>query len=166
MKETKPGIYMGEYLVMSGDNASDMPVIAYLKRPGGLESQWIDVSGFMTIDTTSPPPVKSLRAKGFQDRIEISWDTVKTPPDLKGYAILRSEQPLSGYAELAKVELNLFEDKTAKPDIIYYYRVVAFDQAGNESGLQDPLRASLVSKDPVMISGELRKDTVLSGYFW
>ncbi|MEK6581527.1 MAG: GNA1162 family protein, partial [Nitrospirota bacterium] len=165
MKETKPGIYMGEYLVMSGDNASDMPVIAYLKRPGGLESQWIDVSGFMTIDTTSPPPVKSLRAKGFQDRIEISWDTVKNTPDLKGYAILRSEQPLSGYAELAKVELNLFEDKTAKPDIIYYYRVVAFDQAGNESGLQDPLRASLVSKDPVMISGELRKDTVLSGVF-
>ena len=70
MKETKPGIYMGEYLVMSGDNASDMPVIAYLKRPGGLESQWIDVSGFMTIDTTSPPPVKNLRAKGIsgQDR--------------------------------------------------------------------------------------------------
>ncbi|KAF0143674.1 MAG: tetratricopeptide repeat domain protein [Nitrospirae bacterium] len=165
MKETKPGIYMGEYLVMSGDNANDMPVVAYLKRPGGLESQWIDVSGFMTIDTTPPPPVKSLRAKGFQDRIEVSWDTVKNTPDLKGYSILRSEQPLSGYVELAKVELNLFEDKMAKPDIIYYYRVVAYDQAGNESGLQDPLRASLVSKDPVMISGELRKDTVLSGVF-
>lgn len=165
MKETKPGIYMGEYLVMSGDNVSEMPIIASLKRPGGLESQWIDVSGFVTIDTSPPPPVKNLRAKGFQDRIEISWDTVKSTPDLKGYAILRSEQPLSGYAELAKIELNLFEDKTAKPDATYYYRVVAYDQAGNGSELQDPLRASLISKEPVMISGELRKDTVLSGVF-
>ncbi|TAL26720.1 MAG: hypothetical protein EPN94_02615, partial [Nitrospirae bacterium] len=165
MKETKPGIYMGEYLVMSGDNASDMPVIVSLKRPGGLESQWIDVSGFVTIDTTPPPQVKNIRAKGFQDRIEISWDTVKNISDLKGYAILRSEQPLSGYVELAKVELNLFEDKTVKPDTLYYYRVTASDQAGNESEFPDPSRASLISKEPVALSGEIKKDTILSGVF-
>lgn len=165
MKETKPGIYMGEYLVMPGDNVNDMPVIAYLKRPGGLESQWIDVSGFVTIDTTPPPPIKGLRARGFQDRIEISWDAIKNIPDLKGYAILKSEQPLSGYAEVAKVELNTFEDKTVNPEVVYYYRVVAFDQTGNESELQDPVRASLISKEPVILSGELKKDTVLSGIY-
>ncbi|MBI4709903.1 MAG: DUF799 family lipoprotein [Nitrospirae bacterium] len=161
MKETKPGIYMGEYLVMPGDNTKDMPIIASLKRPAGYESQWIDVSGFVTIDTTAPPQVQGIRAKGFQDRIEISWETLKNIPDLKGYTVLRSEQPLSGYAEIAKAELNLFEDKVAKPDTTYYYRVTASDQTGNESEHTDPATAALMSKEPVLLSGELKKDTAL-----
>lgn len=31
MKEAKPGIYTGEYLVLPGDNTRDMPVIVSLK---------------------------------------------------------------------------------------------------------------------------------------
>ena len=165
MKEVKPGIYTGEYLVLPGDNIKDMPIVATLKKPGGYESQWIDVSGFVTIDTTPPPQVKGVKAKGFHDRIELVWETLKDISDLAGYKVLRSEQPLSGYAEIAKVEVSIFEDKTAKPDKIYYYRVSAFDQTGNESDPQDPHRASLVSKEPVPLSGELKKDTVLSGIY-
>jgi hypothetical protein len=165
MKETKPGIYLGEYLVVPGDNAADMPVVAYLKRPGGLESQWMDVSGFVTIDTTPPPQIKGARARGFQDRIDISWEGLKNVPDLKGYKVLRSKQPLSGYSEIGKVELSVFEDKAAKPNITYYYRVSAFDQTGNESEVHDAVRASLVSKEPITLSGEIKKDTTLSGVF-
>jgi len=165
MKETGPGIYMGEYLVLPGDNTKDMPIIASLKRPAGYESQWIDVSGFVIIDTTSPPKVTGLKAKGFQDRIEISWEVIKNIPDLKGYAILRSEQPLSGYAELSRVELTNLEDRTAKPDTIYYYRLIAFDHTGNESETADPVSASLMSKEPILLTGELEKDTVLSGIY-
>lgn len=165
MKEKEKGIYIGEYLVMPGDNTKDMPIIASLKRPGGYESQWIDVSGFINIDTTPPPQVKGIRAKGFQDRIEISWEALKNIPDLKGYIILRSEQPLSGYVELTRVELNIFEDKTAKPGIIYYYRVTAIDQTGNESEIHDKVKSSLISKEPVMLAGEIKKDTTLSGIY-
>lgn len=165
MKEAKPGIYMGEYLVIPGDNTKDMPLTVSLKRPAGYESQWIDVSGFVTIDTTPPPQVTGLKAKGFQDRIELSWEPIKNTPDLKGYSILRSEQPLSGYAEITKVELSTFEDKTAKPDATYYYRVIAFDQIGNESEPADSVRAALMSKEPILLTGELKKDTVLSGIY-
>ncbi|BCB96065.1 tetratricopeptide repeat domain protein [Dissulfurispira thermophila] len=165
MKETKPGIYMGEYLVMPGDNAKDMPIIASLKKPGGYESQWIDVGGFLTIDTTPPPQVTGLRAKGFHDRIEVSWEGVKNVSDLKGYKVLRSEQPLSGYSEIGSVELNSFEDRTAIHGNAYYYRVVAFDSAGNESEIQDAVRASLMTKEPVVLAGEIKKDTVLSGVY-
>lgn len=165
MKETKPGIYMGEYLVMPGDNAKDMPIVASLKKPGGYESQWIDVSGFLTIDTTPPPQVTGLRAKGFHDRIEVLWEQVKNVPDLKGYRVLRSEQPLSGYGEIGSVELNSFEDRTVMPEKVYYYRVVAFDHVGNESEIQDAVRASLMTKEPVMLAGELKKDTVLLGVY-
>lgn len=165
MKEVKPGIYTGEYLVLPGDNIKDMPIVATLKKPGSYGSQWMDVSGFVTIDTTPPLQVKGVKAKGFHDRIEIAWEPLKDISDLAGYKVLRSEQPLSGYAEIAKVEVSIFEDKTAKPDKIYYYWVSAFDQTGNESEIHDPVRASLISKEPVMISGEIKKDTTLSGIF-
>lgn len=165
MKETKPGIYLGEYLTMPGDNTKDMPVIAYLKRPAGLESQWIDVSGLVTIDTAPPLQIKGLRARGFQDRIELSWDLIKDTPDLKGYIILRSEQPLSGYAEVARIEHNNFEDRTVKTDTVYYYRVVGCDLAGNESEFPSPVRSSLISKEPIILTGELTKDIVLSGIY-
>ena len=157
MKEVKPGIYTGEYLVLPGDNIKDMPIVATLKKPGGYESQWMDVSGFVTIDTTPPPQVKGVKAKGFHDRIELAWEPLKDISDLAGYKVLRSEQPLSGYAEIAKVEVSIFEDKTAKPDKIYYYRVSAFDRTGNESDPQDPHRAAIVSKEPVPLTGELKK---------
>lgn len=166
MKEEKPGIYIGEYPVMPGDNANSMPIVTYLKRPAGLESQWIDVTGIITIDTTPPQQVKTIRAKGFVDRIEISWETIKNTPDLKGYKIFRSQQPLSGYTEVARTEMNLFEDKTAQSRTIYYYRVVAFDSTGNESDVHDSVKASLISKDPIVLSGEFKKDTqLLSGLY-
>jgi hypothetical protein len=165
MKETNPGIYMGEYLVLPGDNTKDMPIIASLKRVGGFENEWIDVSGFVTIDTTPPSPVKAVRAKGFQDRIEISWEPLKNISDLAGYKVLRSEQPLSGYAELSSTEYAAFDDKTAKPSIAYYYRVIAFDKVGNESEVVDPVKASLISKEPLILTGEIKKDIVLSGIY-
>lgn len=165
MKETKPGIYLGEYLVLPGDNAADMTLIASLKRPGGYESEWVDISGFVTIDTIPPPQVKGLRAKGFQDRIDISWDELKGVPDLKEYKVLRSEQPLSGYGVISVTEQASCEDKTAKPGTVYHYRVTAVDFAGNESELQDAATASLASKEAVVLSGELKKDATLSGTY-
>jgi hypothetical protein len=165
MKEAKPGIYTGDYLVMPGDSTRDMPIIASLKKPGGNETEWIDVGGTVTIDTAPPPKVEGLRTKGFQDRVDVSWVSLKNVPDLKGYVVLRSEQPLSGYSRMGDTELNMFEDKTAEKDKVYYYRVVAADQAGNESDPQDAVRASLAGKEPVLLEGEMVKDTTLSGMY-
>ncbi|TAN41447.1 MAG: tetratricopeptide repeat protein [Nitrospirae bacterium] len=165
MRETKPGIYMGEYLVLPGDNSADMPIIASLKRPGGNESQWVDVSGFVSIDTAPPPQIKGLRAKGYPDRIELTWEPVKNVSDLAGYRVLRSEQPLSGFTELAKIEQPVFEDKNAKADSVFYYKIVAFDATGNDSENIDSVKASLISGRPVLLSGEFKKDTILSGNF-
>ena len=165
MRENDPGIYTGDYLVMPGDDAKDMPIIASLKRPGGLENQWLAIDDFITIDTTAPPQVTNLKAKGFPDRIEISWDQILNTPDLKGYRILRSEQPLSGYVEITTVEFATFEDKTAKPETVYYYRVIAFDKANNESDPQDSVKASLIAGEPVILTGELKKDMALNGLY-
>lgn len=165
MKETQPGIYIGEYVVMPGDNVKEAPIIVSLRKPLGYETQWIDLSGFVTIDTTPPPQVTGLKVKGFHDRIEISWQALKNVPDLKGYKILRSESPLTGFKEIGLTEFNFFEDKTAEQGKVYYYRVIAFDTARNESEIQDAKRASLATKEPQIISGIIEKDRVLSGNY-
>lgn len=165
MRETQPGVYLGEYAVLPGDSTKDMPIIAYLKRPSGPESQWIDTSGLVVIDTTAPDKVSGLRARGFRDRIELSWEYLRAVPDLSGYRVLRSEQPLSGYQQVAKVELNTYEDRTVKPDMAYYYRVVAVDTAGNESEVSPTVSARLVTKGPSILSGDVNSDTVLSGIY-
>lgn len=165
MKETQPGIYIGEYIVMPGDNVKEAPIIVSLRKLGGYDTQWIDVSGFVTIDTTPPPQVTGLRTKGFHDRIEISWQALKNVSDLKGYRVLRSEQPLSGFKEITTTEFNFVEDKTVEYGKVYYYRVVAYDTAGNESEIQDAKKAFLTAKEPQIISGSIEKDTVLSGNY-
>ena len=165
MRERDPGIYVGEYLVLPGDNAKDMPIVVSLKRAGGGENQWIDVSGLVTIDTTPPPTVTGIKARGFQDRIEVSWAPILGVSDLRGYRVFRSEQPLSGYKEAAALELNTFEDRTVEPGITYYYRVAAFDALNNESEQTDGVKASLVPAEPVLLTGELKKDTWLSGSY-
>lgn len=165
MREVKKGVYTGEYVVMEGDNVKNTPIIVYLKKPGGYENRWIDVSGLITIDTEAPPPVKNLKGKGYSDRIELKWDSLKNIPDLKGYEILRSEQPLSGYKTLGVTELESFEDRNIETGKVYYYKLKAIDMAGNESLLSEALKAQSVLKEPVTIDGVIDKDTVLSGVY-
>lgn len=165
MRETQPGVYVGEYAVMPGDDTRDMPIVAFLRRPSGPESQWIDTSGLVAIDTTAPGRVSALRARGSRDRIDLSWDYERAAPDLSGYRVLRSEQPLSGYTQIARSELNAYEDRSVRPESVYYYRVIAVDTSGNESEISPTASARLVTKGPSVLSGELSSDTVLSGLY-
>lgn len=165
MREVKKGIYTGEYVVMDGDNIRNSPIIVYLKKTGGYENKWIDVSGLVTIDTIPPNSIKNLKAKGYPDRIELKWEPLKDTPDLKGYEILKSEQPLSGYKSLGIVEVEHFEDKDVTPGKIYYYRIKTVDMAGNESLLSDFSKAQRTLLEPVVIDGTLSKDTVFEGMY-
>lgn len=163
MKEVKPGIYTGEYAVMPGDATRDMPVTVTLTRPGGYETQWGDVLGYITVDTAPPAPAAGLRAKGHPDRVELSWEGAKKSTDLKGYRVLRSDSPLSGYGELALVEVESFADRSASAGKIYYYRVVSVDKVGNEAEPTDATRGAIVTDRPQELSGALKEDTILEG---
>ncbi len=165
MREVKKGIYTGEYIVVDGDNTTNSPIIVYLKKPGGYENKWIDVSGLVTIDTVPPSNIKNIKTKGYPDRIEIKWTPLDNTPDLKGYEILRSEQPLSGYKSLGIVEVEEFEDREVIPGKHYFYRIKAIDHAGNESLLSDYVRAQRTLSEPPIISGILNKDTVYEGVY-
>ncbi|GAM09472.1 hypothetical protein OR1_01751 [Geobacter sp. OR-1] len=163
MKELQPGIYSGEYAVLPGDGCRDMPVTVTLTRPGGLESQWLDPTGYITIDTIAPPAVSGVKAKGKVDAVELVWQAVQSSPDLKGYRVQRSESPLSGYRELTFTEQALFSDSTAQVGTQYFYRVIAVDRAGNDSETGETVRGALASAQPRQLSGELTADTVIDG---
>lgn len=165
MKEIKTGIYTGEYAVMPGDNINKAPIVVYLKKPGGYENRWIDVSGFVTIDTEPPQDVKNIKVKKYYDRIEIRWSSLKSIPDLKGYMVYRSDKPLSDYKLIATVEDEIFEDRNIEKGKIYYYRLTAVDLAGNESQLCQPVKGYLVSETPEIVNGEINRDTILHGNF-
>jgi hypothetical protein len=165
MRETQPGVYLGEYAVLPGDSTRDMPIIAYLKRPSGPESQWIDTSGLVAIDTVAPQKVSGLRAKGYRDRVEISWESLPDTTGLAAYRVLRSEQPLNGFRQIATAGVNTFEDRAVKPGALYYYRVVAVDNSGNASEPSSTVSARLATKDASVLSGEAKSDTVLSGIY-
>lgn len=167
MHESQPGVYLGEYAALPGDNTRDMPIIAHLKRASGPESQWIYTGGRVTIDTTAPPKVANLRARSFDDRVELSWEYPANVPDLAGYLVLRSVQPLSGYERLAMVERNAYADRKARADGVYYYRVIAVDKSDNQSEFSAATtdQGRLAEKEPAELSGIVLSDTILSGTY-
>lgn len=165
LREEKPGIYVGDYTVLPGDNTQDMPVIVSLARLGGMETQWTDMNGAITIDTTPPPQVTGLKLRNYPDRVELSWDGLAAIKDLKGYRVLRSEKPLSGFKEIGVTENPAFTDTTVIPGTDFHYRIVAMDLSGNDGDPSVPLRARLMAREPVPLAGTLTKDTTLEGTY-
>jgi fibronectin type 3 domain-containing protein len=117
------------------------------------------------MDTSAPEKVSGLRARGFRDKVEVSWESMRDVPDLAGYRVMRSEQPLNGYQQIARTELNTYEDRSAKPDVVHYYRVFALDRAGNESEFSATVNARLATRELSLLTGEVARDTFLSGIY-
>ena len=161
MKEIKDGQYLGEYLAVPGDNIKDAPVSAYLRRSTGEESSFIDITGLLTIDTTPPPQAAGLNGRAFIDRLELSWNRVSAT-DLRGYHILRSTKPISGYEDIGFVEEERFVDSKVKAGEIYYYRIAAEDSAKNEGEQSEAIKLSLRQKEPQILTGEIKNDTTLA----
>ncbi len=160
MKEIKDGQYLGEYLSVPGDNVKDAPVIAILKRSTGEESSFVDITGLLSIDTIPPPQVAGLNGRAFIDRLEFSWDKVAAN-DLKGYHILRSAKPISGYEDIGFVEEERFIDLSAKAGDVYYYRVAAEDTAKNQGEQSEAIKLTLRQKEPQFLTGDIKADTTL-----
>ena len=84
-------------------------------------------------DITAPGTPTGLTILPVAEGLELSWSP-SPEADLAGYRVLRTAGP--GTAEpLAEVAPNQtqFVDKTAALGAVYFYRLVAFDRAGNAS---------------------------------
>ena len=160
MKEVEPGGYYGVYKVLPGDNIDKAILTGYLTDASGNTVQWIDAVGSVTLDTTPPDKPKNLAAVGRNKLILINWEK-PIAVDLAGYKVYRSTTPLSGYVEIGKTELNEYRDAevTLVNSQKYYYRIAAFDFAGNDS---EPAQVTgmPIAPGPTPVSGEIQTNTI------
>lgn len=152
-----PGVYLGIYKVLPGDNVRKAVITGYLKDDTGNTAQWVDAVGTVTLKTTPPDKPAFLKTIGRNNLIMLQWGKA-TDPDLAGYRLYRSRTPLSGYQEIAKTEITEHRDQGLVNGEKYYYQVSAVDLAGNESEKSQEMGLP-VAPGPTPVSGLIEADT-------
>lgn len=93
-------------------------------------------------DTFAPPAPTDVRAFWRPEATELNWRAADAP-DVRGYAVYRSEAEGSGYERLtpAPVAAASFSDRDRDPETRYFYAVTALDTADppNESPRSSPV---------------------------
>jgi hypothetical protein len=154
----EPGVYLGVYKVIPGDNVNNAIIIGFLRDDAGNTAEWVDAVGSVTLDTIPPDKLKKIGTVGRNNLVLLNWE--KSPaPDLAGYRVYRSATPLSGFQEIARTEFNEVRDEKLVNNQKYYYQVSAVDWAGNESEKSDTVRGMPVAPGPTPVSGAIETDT-------
>lgn len=162
MHEKSPGVYVGEYRVQDGDMVRQAPLVATLRGRNGLLSSWYDTN-LINIDSQAPAAPARLTARSQAGQVLLQWDPLAQDADLAGYQILRSTQPLSGFAPIGMVQTTEYADLEANGMDYRYYRVIALDQAGNASEPGPVARGRVLASGYQPLSGRLVRDQELAG---
>lgn len=159
MQEIQPGIYTGTYTVKPGDNGEKLLVVGHLSDRKGLGTDWEDALGPVNLDTNPPAVPAGLTLVGRDKAISLRWKA-NGEPDLAGYKLYRSATALTGYTPLISSETPAFVDQKELTNLKpFYYRLSAFDKAGNESGQSEPILGVPVAPGPTPVSGTISLNT-------
>jgi len=95
-----------------------------------------------------------LRAEIFNGEVTLFWDNPETH-GLKGFIIYRSEQEIRDYSKLAQVESadREYVDQTIQNGHIYWYRVSAIDNKGEESHFNNTAAVIIKTEPLIEING-------------
>ncbi len=109
----------------------------------GLPGPWVSASA---LDQTAPSPPSGLVGASFADGIYLRF-TPSPEPDTAGYFVERATAKAGPFSRMNAKPLveNTFVDKAVKLGSVYYYRVLAVDEAGN---LGQPSPAVEVKQQP------------------
>ena len=112
-------------------------VRAVASREPLVESSSSEEACVTVADVAAPGTPTGLTILPAAEGLELSWSP-SPEADLAGYRVLRATGPGAG-EPLAEVAPNQtqYVDKTASRAMVYFYRLVAFDQAGNASPPSD-----------------------------
>ncbi|UCD19748.1 MAG: hypothetical protein JSU64_01005 [candidate division WOR-3 bacterium] len=83
-------------------------------------------------DNEPPAVPRGVRSITGDEEVLLVWYQ-NTEPDLAGYRVYRSLEPLGLYYEVGETNLDYFLDYGLTNGVTYYYAVTAFDYKGNES---------------------------------
>jgi len=113
-------------------------VRAVASREPLVESSSAEEACLAVADVAAPGTPTGLTILPAAEGLELSWSP-SPEADLAGYRVLRSTGGPDTAEQIAEVAPNQTQylDKIAAPAVVYFYRLVAFDQAGNASPPSD-----------------------------
>ena len=95
----------------------------------GNESKPV-ISEFI-VDRTAPTEISDLKVQTGEGNIHLAWTV--TSDDSEKFLVYRSEGELNSYSLIAQCTTKDYYDTTAKLGVLYSYKVIAVDTAGNKS---------------------------------
>ncbi len=84
------------------------------------------------VDTIAPYPPQGLGTISLDNAVQIDW-LPSQDANVDGYNIWRNLAPTGRFVMIGSTSQTYYVDATANNGTTYYYRVSAFDVAGNES---------------------------------
>jgi hypothetical protein len=93
------------------------------------------------MDKTAPDtPAKPVLITKGEDMAEFSWNP-NTEEDLEKYVVQRAEKPEGPWKKVATLdpEETSYKDRNLDPGKTYYFRVIAYDEAGNPSAASESM---------------------------
>jgi hypothetical protein len=154
MTEVESGVYQGVYVVRQGDRAAGLTLQVRLTRPNGAQRIWVETGGSLTLDGILPPPPADLRARAGKEGVTLSW----TPPpgdDVQTFVVEKSATAVGDFSQVARTRELRWLDAEVAEGATCYYRVRAVDAAGNRSGQEHTLRATMPCYQEVTLRGPL-----------
>lgn len=82
-------------------------------------------------DTTAPTAPAQLTATGAKSRVTLTWTAASDDVAVTGYQVWRSRSATTGFSQVATTTGTSFTNTSLARRTTYYYRVRAYDAAGN-----------------------------------
>jgi hypothetical protein len=140
VERSNDGVSFTQIAIVSGTSYSDTglsPCATYYYRvrayDGVNSSNYSNVAGDVTLDTTVPTAPKNLTAFVFSSsQIDLSWTASTDNAEVVGYEVERSGDG-TNFAQIATGSNPSYSDTGLSSSTTYYYRVRAYDAANNNS---------------------------------
>lgn len=96
-----------------------------------------------------PPPQMPIRIRSEEEYIEISWDCPDSTYEIKYYELSRGESPRDfSRSERIPYNTNSYQDYSVEPGKKYYYRISAYNSAGQKGQASVSAPAKLLITTP------------------
>ena len=124
--------------------------IVYFKCKDEAGNESLTTYGTIILDTIPPNTPSNLKVNSVNlTEIELSWDvSIDEGSGLAGYVIERSISEKGPFNNIGNTILNSYKDENLSIGTKYYYRVKAYDNAGNYSKYSNIASATTKTRPP------------------
>ena len=95
------------------------------------------MNGGTTADTTAPTAPSSLNAVGGRRQVTLTWAASTDNVGVVGYRVWRSRTSSGSFTQVASVSGRSYLNTGLSSGVTYYYKVQAYDAAGNISAFSN-----------------------------